>query len=257
MAEFLDSEEIRQAILHGDGSGLLIGIVDSGVWFGDSRLAKAEQGSCYSYIRERKSKSADPEGDRAAHDPLGHGTDIAAIIHHYVPKARLSSYRVFGGRAESKFHVIGQAISDAVDDGCQLINCSVGTRPSQVFSQNDNSRLMNYKSSLDRAYLAGVHVIAAGSNARISIEEWPAFFTSVLGVRVAEVAANGLSYFPHHMLAFGARGENRVEGFVGPENLGTSFATARVTGLLARLLSVQPRLSPAMAAEALALYARG
>lgn len=253
----VDVASVERALHEGEGAGVHVAVIDSGIWFGDERLGSSCKGNSYSYVKARTPRhlGGDTQKDRRHYDSLGHGTDVAAIIHHYAPKALLNSYRVFAGRREGKYSLICQALSDAVDDGCQLLNCSVGTRSTQVFAENDHLRLSAYKYSLDKAFLAGAHVVAAGSNVHIAFEEWPAYFSSVLGVRCDNaVSALDINFYEGHMLPFGASGGNEPDP-EGGRFSGTSYATARVTGLLARLLSVWPNLTPNGAAAALTLYA--
>jgi subtilisin family serine protease len=56
-----------------------------------------------------------------------HGTHVAGTIHFMAPDAELYDYRVFG--VTGKYSVtesIRRAILEAVDDGCHVINMSLG-----------------------------------------------------------------------------------------------------------------------------------
>ena len=100
---------------------------------------------------------------------------------------------------------------------------------------------------IDAAYVAGIHVVAAGSNLSDSVQEWPAHFPSVIGVGVADCGDDELRYRPERLVSFAAKGERvRVPWIGGGWRLetGSSFAAPRVAGFIARLLSVNPDLRP-------------
>lgn len=104
-------------------------------------------------------------------DDMGHGTAVAmaaaglrnrgplAEIVGVAPKAWLGNYKVFTATSEStRTDVILKAIDDAVADGMDVINLSVGTpltpRPSDSISVR----------AVERAAAAGVLVVAAAGN---------------------------------------------------------------------------------------------
>ncbi|MBI2680133.1 MAG: S8 family serine peptidase [Candidatus Solibacter usitatus] len=115
--------------------------------------------------------SFDP--DTSARDHSGHGTAVAmtaagvltagpkATIRGVAPKAYLGSYKVFGtpgfndGAAES---AILSAIDDAVADGMDVINMSLGDNLPSLLS-NDSEVL-----ALDNAASMGVIVVVAAGN---------------------------------------------------------------------------------------------
>lgn len=56
-----------------------------------------------------------------------HGTHVAGTIHFMAPDAELYDYRVFGATGRvSVDEAIRQAILQAVEDGCHVINMSLG-----------------------------------------------------------------------------------------------------------------------------------
>jgi subtilisin family serine protease len=58
-----------------------------------------------------------------------HGTHVAGTIHLMAPEAELYDYRVFGERGSwSVTEAISTAIFEAVYDGCDVINMSLGGR---------------------------------------------------------------------------------------------------------------------------------
>lgn len=58
-----------------------------------------------------------------------HGTHVAGTIHMMAPEAELRDYCVIGHRTQAEYTVseaIAQAILDAYEDGCDVINMSIG-----------------------------------------------------------------------------------------------------------------------------------
>ena len=108
---------------------------------------------------------------------------------------------------------------------------------------------MEYKEWVDIAYLNGVQVVAACSNLESGIREWPAYFPSVFGVRAIDCAENEFYHQPGGMISFLAKGERvRVPWLNGSTKIetGSSFAAPRVSGKIARLLSVFPNIDSAV-----------
>jgi len=110
-------------------------------------------------------------GDANPRDAMGHGTAVAmaaagvptqaplALITGVAPKAYLGNYKVFAGdRETTRSDVILKAIDDAVADGMNVINLSVGSplapRPADSISAQ----------AVERAAAAGVIVVTAAGN---------------------------------------------------------------------------------------------
>ena len=108
--------------------------------------------------------------------------------------------------------------------------------------------MVEYKAWVDEAYLKGVHVVAACNNEDFNAPMWPAYFPSVIAVNMARTDEDTVFYYRRGTLVeFAAKGVDvRVVWSGGGEKVvtGSSFAAPRLAGLLARLLSVFPHLTP-------------
>jgi subtilisin len=162
------------------GAGVIVGIIDSGVDGKHPDLSNVTGGlNCV---------SDEVRADPAAASKWGpakfegeHGTHVAGIIgatgaralRGMAPGVKLRSYRVFpdnGGKA-SNFD-IAKAIDTASDDGCHIINMSLGGGPADDV----------VKAAIDRALAAGVVVIAAAGNDGRKPVAYPAAFPECVAV---------------------------------------------------------------------------
>jgi subtilisin len=155
-----------------DGRGVRVGIVDTGCSrHRDLRLA----GNSRSLVQDALETDID--------DVLGHGTHVAGVIagcgvpgigmRGVSPGVELVAYRVFG-RGEltaSSFH-IAKGIRQAVIDGCDLINLSVGI----------SVDVADVRREIEIARDQGVVCLAAAGNDYRGPVSYPARYPTVLAV---------------------------------------------------------------------------
>src|SRR5579884_1666075 len=168
------------------GVGIKIGIIDTGIdvnhpAFNDPSLTVppgfplANQDSDLAYTNQKiivaRAYTDTPRSAYNANDSMGHGTGVAmtaaglatagpyGTITGVAPKAFLGNYKVFpdGGQGASD-DVILQAIDDAIADGMDVINLSLGITPSPR-PQDDPLVL-----AIEGATAAGVIVTIAAGN---------------------------------------------------------------------------------------------
>lgn len=173
-------------------------------------------------------------------DVFGHGTAVAGIIRELAPDAEIGSIRVLGEQLNSRTAIIREAARQAIDRGYHILNCSFGCGVLE--------HVLLYKSWVDEAYLKDIHVVAACNNLDFTKPEWPGHFPSVLTVNMTDCAQDDAFFYKSgHLVEFVARGVNVHVAWKGrqvKDVTGSSFAAARVAGLLARLLSEAPHLRP-------------
>jgi len=232
------------ALREGDGAGVKVAIIDSGVDCKHPDLNGLELEDSVSVIAER-GRIAVREGE--GFDIYGHGTAVAGLVRKVAPAATIGSFRVLDARNSSRSDIIRSGVQLALDRGYQILNCSFGCVGSVRYIEK-------YKDWVDHSYLHGVHVIAACSNNSMLEPEWPAYFTSVVSVNMARTDSDFVIHRPGQMVSFAARGEKvEVPWLDGKRRVetGSSLATPTVSGYMARLISAFPDLSPAMAKELL------
>ena len=239
-------QQLDEARLQGSGRGIRIAILDTGIDQSHHALASAifapplavQVGDGHDF----SIASCEPK------DLYGHGTAVAGIIHSLAPRAELLSVRVLDCRKRQHRHeAIKLGALQALSAGAHILNCSFGM-PGVPFS------LPLYKSWTDRAFEQDRHVVAAASNAAPEVAQWPAFFPQVLAVKPALLAPEQFHFTPASPVPFEACGVDvpvLAPGQGSAVMTGSSFAAAHLTGILARVLSEHPELSPSLAYEGL------
>lgn len=225
MKPWLTPEEAARAMVAGDGAGVRIAVLDSGVEIGHPDFSGRRLRDDWVMEGERWVSG---EGK----DVFGHGTALASIIWKLAPAAEIGSFRVLGPHLSARSVLVARAAERAVALGYDVINCS--------FTCGLPGHLPMYKMWADRAARQGVVVVAASGSHEEQRPEWPAHLGTVLGVDCQTGPDGTLGRregSPVEFLAPGAgvdvtwnRGGRRLM-------TGSSFAAAHLSGLVARLLS--------------------
>lgn len=246
---WISPEAARAAMASGSGRGVKIAVIDSGIELSHPALAglRLVDDLAFELTEDGVVKRLPGWGV----DVFGHGTAVAHAIRRIAPEAQIGSFRVLNAQLGSKFQIIREAASLAVDLGYQIINCSFGSRA-------DLSKIEHFKPWVDRAYRRGVHIVSACDNEDFRSAEWPGHFPSVVTVNMARTLSDELFFrwdepegeFSKHLVEFAARGVDLEVPWKNgrwTKQTGSSFAAPHVTGLLAKLLSVYPMLKPPVA----------
>lgn len=241
-------EQARESLKQGRGSGIKVAVLDSGVEVGHPMLNGLKLADDLAVIEEgHRLVVADGQG----RDAYGHGTAVAGIIHRLAPDATLGSFRVLGSHLRSRTLIIREAARLAFERGYHILNCSFGC------AREDH--VLFYKDWTDEAYLRGRHVVAACNNQDLTKREWPGHFPTVITVNFARCeSAETIRFRNGNLVEFEAAGQDVDVAWLGGGTkrvTGSSFAAPHVTGLMARLLSGLPELSPLEAKALLRKFA--
>lgn len=240
MGRWITPEEALEAMQRGRGRGVRIAILDSGVEASHPSLGGLQLSDDIAIV-ENGLKLATVPGE--GRDVFGHGTAVAGILRATAPEAEIGSIRVLGESLSARTAIILEGARQAIERGYHILNCSLGCGVPE--------HVLKYKSWVDEAYLRGVHVVAACNNQDSGRPEWPGFFTSVLTVNMARTEKDGEIYYrPGHLVEFAARGVDVEVPWCGGATkkvTGSSFAAPRLAGLLACMLSEEPRIAPLQA----------
>lgn len=237
MRPWLNPQEASALLNEGTGRSVKVAVIDSGVETTHPKLADLVLADDLAVASDGLQLVTKPGEGK---DVFGHGTAVASIIHEMAPEALIGSFRVLDGTCSSKSAIICEGVRQALDRGYHIINCSFGCA---VLDQ-----IHQYKAWVDEAYLKGAHVVAACNNVDFTRPEWPAYFASVIAVNMARTGeSNSFWYKRGNLVEFAARGVNVdvawKDGSI-KNVMGSSFAAPRLAGMLARLLSQTPELSP-------------
>jgi len=233
----LSPRSIAKGVPHGNGSGVLVGILDSGIephpQFDDLYIV-----------------NIDLVGGGMAGPGAAHGTSVASIIsgrEGIAPQSELFVVRVLDDQGLGNSYHVAEGIVQAVDMGVDLLNLSLGVY--------EDSFLL--RQAIDYAHQRGVVLVAAAGNEGYAELPFPAAYDEVLAVTAVDARGNQ-AIFPNQSerIDFAAPG---VGIFTAGEDSGTvsfsgtSAAAPFVTGTLASLMSGE---APLTAAEAVATLKR-
>jgi len=217
------------------GAGVTVAVVDSGVDAAHPAVGAVDRAIRWRWDAESE-QAVSAEGPHE--DLFGHGTACAGIIRRAAPDVTLWSVRVLGSRLTGKGVVFAAGLRWAIAEGARVVNLSLST------SREDYSEL--FHDIADEAAFAGVVLVCATNN--VPAPTYPAQFSSVISV----AAHDGQDPFaldvnPAPPADFGAPGIDVEVPWLSGGSIvatGNSFAAPHVTGLVARLLSKHPQLTP-------------
>jgi subtilisin family serine protease len=183
-----------------------------------------------------------PGGVRTTEEPhddlFGHGTACAAIIRRVAPEAELYSIRVLGGRLSGKGDVLAAGLRWALDHEMHVLNLSLGTAKREDYGL--------FHKLTDEAFFRRVMVVCAANN--LPTPTYPAEYASVFSVAAHQWHDPfRFDYNPSPPMEFGAPGIDVEIAWSGRARIkatGNSFAAPHITGIVARILSKHPGLTP-------------
>ena len=232
--------EARAGLQHGTGRGVKIAVLDSGIERSHPALARLNLADDLAVMDDGLQLRVVPGEGK---DAYGHGTAVAEIIHQLAPEATLGSFRVLGSHLRSRTVIIREAARLALERGYHILNCSFGC--------GRDDHVLFYKDWIDEAYLQGRHIVAACNNQDFTKREWPGHFPTVITVNFAPFdRPEQFKCRRGNLVEFAARGQDIEVAWLGGAHkqvTGSSFAAPHVAGLLARLISQMPTLSPLQA----------
>lgn len=255
-----------------DGSGVTVGIIDTGVDYHHPLLASRYRG----YVRGglplnvgnwwcQGGDAFCGQGTRYPVDGYGHGSHVAGSILAgegvgVAPGARWVAARACLGKDCPYSLVVGALqwlLDQAPERQPDVVNFSLGT--------TDPLHQELYRPVFNRLHAAGVVLVAATGNSSDALQA-PASFTSTIGVgavtaegRVWAASARGVSAWNEvkpDLVAPGTGITSTVPGGGLQRSTGTSMATPHVSGVVALLLQADPELDPDEVKALLRAHAR-
>lgn len=217
------------------GAGVKVAFIDSGINKTHEDLNSANI----------TGKNFNSDGLQYDEDVYGHGTFAAGILAAQTnngkglagvaPDAEIMAYRVFNQKTTTLSAVV-QAINAAVDDGCDVMNLSLGISGSSPTALAE---------AIDRAAAAGVIMVAAAGNGGAATMQYPAGYTDVIGVGSVDRDLTVSSFSQRNssvyvtapgggVVSLGNTADDAyMLNMTLSSNKGTSFAAPVVTGMAA------------------------
>ncbi len=220
---------LDSAHIYTTGSSAIVGIIDVGIDFGHNLLIN-NVSSGTDYVSGDNLSQDEPGG--AAY---GHGTFVAGIIRLTAPHAHIIAYRVLDTSGSGNGFYIADAIVDAVNDSCNVINLSLvmaGEHPTVA-------------KALEYARINNVIVVAAAGNDSALIDKFPASSTNAISVAAVDTFALKADFSNYSVnIKLAAPGTGIYSSFPGNQYArwdGTSFAAPFVSGQAALLFALNPQ----------------
>lgn len=143
------------------GKNVKIALIDSGVDYNHPVLADSiDLTNAKSFV----------DGDSSVTDTNGHGTVVAGILKQIAPEAKITPYRVMNSSSGESTWTIN-AIIQAVNDGNDIINTSLGTYKSKD-DKSDKLIIKAYERAAKYARKHNVLFIASAGNLGLDLEKY-------------------------------------------------------------------------------------
>jgi subtilisin family serine protease len=222
------------------GAGVKVAVIDSGIEANHPAVGGVTGGVILEYSPD--SPDADEDGIVATpgpHDDLyGHGTACAAIIRSAAPECELYSVRVLGARLTGKGIVFAAGLQWAIENGMNVVNLSLSTSKQDYFAV--------FHEIVDDAYFHNIMLVSAINN--VPAPSYPSQYAGVFSVAAHDGKDPfGFDYNPSPPVEFGAPGiDLEVAWQQGSyiEATGNSFAAPHIAGVVTKILSKHPGLTP-------------
>lgn len=216
------------------GAGVRVGIIDSGLENSHPML----HGRVVENVAVEMTDDGPVVVPDEPRDLFGHGTACGAIIVSLAPEVELVSIRVLGEDLRGKGTAFAAGLEWAIENGLSACNLSLSSKSEAMYPV--------FHDLADRAYFAGLALVSAANN--VPAPSYPSLFSSVFSVAAhAEPDPERLYYNPSPPVEFGAWGVDvPIAWKDGGRTVatGNSFAAPHVAGLVARIVSKHPGLTP-------------
>lgn len=217
------------------GAGVRVAVIDSGI----DNSHPAIDGHVRGYTGFTPGPDGAPVPNEAPHpDAFGHGTACADIIRRLAPDCELYSIKVLGAMLSGQSTVFLAGLRWAIEHDMHVVNMSLGSTNRDHFGA--------YHELVDQAYFKNMVLVTAADN--MPRTSFPSLYASVTSVACHEGQdAYEFYYNPAPPVEFGAPGINVTVAWLNGAQMtvtGNSFSAPHISGLVAKILSKHPGLTP-------------
>jgi subtilisin family serine protease len=216
------------------GAGVTVAIIDSGLEATHPALRGRVVESVAVEMVDGEPKVVPDPGV----DLFGHGTACGGIILGLAPEAELVSVRVLGADLRGKGAAFAAGLEWAIERRVNIANLSLSSKSEALYP--------TFHELADDAYFQNVALVSAANN--VPGASYPSLFSSVFSVAAhGEPEPERFYYNPVPPVEWGAWG---VDVPIAWKDGGTtvatgnSFAAPHIAGLVARIVSKHPGLTP-------------
>jgi subtilisin len=218
------------------GAGVKVAIIDSGIDANHPAVGGVSGGVICEFDPDVE------DGARIIDEPhadlFGHGTACAGIIRAVASRCELYSVRVLGAKLTGKGVVFAAGLRWAIENGMQVVNLSLSTGKRDYYSV--------FHELVDLAYFRHVMLVCAVNN--VPGPTYPSQYSSVFSVAAHDGKDPfSFDYNPTPPVEFGAPGLDVDVAWAEGSTItatGNSFASPHIGGLVTRILSKHPGLTP-------------
>ena len=216
------------------GAGVTVAIIDSGVEGSHPAVAGRLVESVTVEIRDEEAVVVVDEPV----DMFGHGTACAGIVVGLAPEVEIVSVRVLGADLRGKGVAFLAGLEWAVERGVDAMNLSLSSKSERLFP--------HFHELADQAYFRHVALVSAVNN--VPGLSFPSTFSSVFSVAAHAIPdPETFFYNPSPPVEWGAWGVDVPMAWKDSGSTvatGNSFAAPHICGLVARIKSKHPSLTP-------------
>jgi subtilisin len=216
------------------GKGIKVAVIDSGI-----DATHPAVGSVQGYVAIDEGPNGFTYDTSPHDDAYGHATACAGIIRSIAPECELYSVKVLGPGLVGRGTVFAAGLRWAIEQKMNVCNLSLGTTKRDFFGL--------FHELADLAYFNNVVLVTAANN--MPMPSFPSTYASVVSVAAHEGTDAEVVYYynPDPPVEFGAPGiEVKVAWLHGEwiRGTGNSYAAPHISGLVAKILSKYPTLTP-------------
>lgn len=244
-----DTKAILQSLTYATGAGVRVAVLDSGVNPAFPGLTQ-RLGNVYDCAEMMGEITITSLPDNQNTDRSGHGSLVESCIISVAPNCRVDHFRIVGPTRSTSGSLLCYVLDHVVNAGYNIVNLSLGIRNEEYVPW--------LVGIIKRAYESNTCIVSANSN--IGSTLYPAWFTYAITCdAISAPHPLHIIHKPQNIIEFSGFGVNvpiLTDNGNSHNVSGSSYATAHITGLTARIVEILGHSTPLDIKFLLREYAR-